>query len=361
MKPAEIAKALKKTSAGVRSRLCRLAQAGAVVRLPEGYMLADATGEDPALSWLDGDTPRQRPANEHIYDRGLLGNGGKRCPGNELGNVLGNEEATEEGNEGGSVYSPETVFSEGFADVFGGPPDAALVRREARRFLAERGLYGVGEVNAKLAGELYLAGQKLAEVELGKRLDREDRPLNVRERIHRFCQDAQAYLENRPRPEENPFLPAVIEPVQTRLDAMVAAQIAQVLDPPEDPAEAALAAFCKITLTQMASAIEANKQTIKKFLDPDPDPTSPLVAFADMLLRQKLAEFLAREIADMLPAGEENREKAPEPALVPEYLPERGPDPAEGPERLLSALLDQAGERLRGSLWPWGNPSRGGL
>lgn len=97
--PAEAAKILKKTSAGVRSRLCRLAKEGAVVRLPEGYILAAAAGEDPALSWLDSDTPRQRPAKAPIYDGNVLGNGRRRCPGNGLGNgqamYSGNGEATD--------------------------------------------------------------------------------------------------------------------------------------------------------------------------------------------------------------------------------------------------------------------------
>ncbi|MGI9862873.1 hypothetical protein SDD30_15955 [Moorella naiadis] len=88
MRPAEIAKALKKTPEGVRSRLCRLAKEGVVARTSEGYYIPSDDAQDET-SWLN---PGPRPNN------GVPGNGRQRC--------LGNGKATEAGN----TYPSETAF-----------------------------------------------------------------------------------------------------------------------------------------------------------------------------------------------------------------------------------------------------------
>lgn len=275
--PAEVARRLGKKSASIRSYLHRLAREGVVERLADGrYRRLRQTESDDELSTLFGDAETK---TAQVFQ-------GK-----------GNEEATEEGN----VYDPETAFSEGFADVFGGPPDASLARKETRRFLAQRGLYGAKKVNAKLAGELYLAGQKAAEVELGKRLEEEKAVPNVRERIKAFCDWAKNNVGEEARPETDPVLQEVLAPVHSKLDALAAEKFVQVMEPTPDPAEAALGALCKVTLGQAAAAIRQNNELILEAFNPKAKEPNPVVSFLDGVIKAQLAGMILKEMAGMLP------------------------------------------------------------
>ncbi|MEW6424723.1 MAG: hypothetical protein AB1523_08265 [Bacillota bacterium] len=207
--PAEAAKILKKTPAGVRSQFCRLSKAGIITRVPGGYIPADAAQDEDDFSWIDAG-PRQRSNDNDtsIYDRNSLRNVRQRCPGNGEGNVFrngqatysGNGEATDEGNEAteeDNAYAPEEAFSTGYTDATGERPDSALVRREVRRVLAEKGLpFDAEQVDREIANFLYLRGQRAGEVEIGRRTE-EKNPPNVRERIHAFCESARNYLLER--------------------------------------------------------------------------------------------------------------------------------------------------------------------
>lgn len=110
--PAEIAKRLGKTPAGVRSRLCRLAQEGLVARTEEGYIILE---EPPRGEGHEREESPAPPVRQRCLD-----NARQRVQVT-AGNAFGQHQATVGGNGGQRpVYWSWQVWEEAFDAVLGG-------------------------------------------------------------------------------------------------------------------------------------------------------------------------------------------------------------------------------------------------